>query len=284
MQPFVYITECPRDAMQGIHEFIPTTLKQSYLNQLLQCGFDILDYGSFVSAKAIPQLVDTPEITPLLPASTTKLLAIVANVRGAETACTHDNVDFLGFPFSISETFQLRNTNSTLAQSFDNVLAMQELCSKHNKQLRVYLSMAFGNPYGDKWNTDIVLQWAEKMQTLGINHISLADTVGSSTPELCDELFSAVTKNTKVTWIAHLHSTPETAAEKVHATLEAGCRYFDTAIKGYGGCPMATDKLTGNIATETLLGVLNDKGYQHNVKMDSFNNAMLQASEVFSYH
>jgi hydroxymethylglutaryl-CoA lyase len=251
----IRITECPRDAMQGIKQQIPTDLKVEYINQLLKVGFDTIDFGSFVSAKAIPQMQDTADVLRQLDLSKTKskLLAIIANARGAQDACNFQEIHYLGFPFSISETFQQRNTNSSIEESLARVKEIQELSVKHNKKLLVYISMAFGNPYGDLWHPDIAIDWCRKLSKLGIKDIALADTTGSSTPESITHLFKALLPELKdVTLGAHLHSTPEKSLEKIKAAYDAGCRSFDVAIHGFGGCPMAKDDLTGNIATEVL--------------------------------
>ena len=249
------ITECPRDAMQGIKQFIPTDLKAEYLNQLLKVGFDTIDFGSFVSPKAIPQLQDTAEVLKQLDLSKTnsKLLAIIANTRGAEDACKFEEINYLGFPFSISETFQQRNTNSSIAESLVRVEEIQNLCIQHKKEMVVYISMAFGNPYGDIWNSDIVINWTKKLADMGIKTIALADTIGCSTPENITYLFSNLIPEFKNVQIgAHLHSTKLKAMEKIEAAYKSGCRSFDVAIHGFGGCPMAADDLTGNMATEDL--------------------------------
>lgn len=251
----IHITECPRDAMQGIKQLIPTNLKVEYINQLLKVGFKTIDFGSFVSAKAIPQMQDTADVLKQLNLSSTKskLLAIIANTRGAQDACHFDEINYLGFPFSISETFQQRNTNSSIAESLGRVEEIQELCVKHNKKLLVYISMAFGNPYGDAWHADIAIDWCKKLSTLGIKDLALADTTGSSTPETIAQLFNALLPELKnVELGAHLHSTPEKYLEKIKAAYDSGCRNFDVAVHGFGGCPMAKEELTGNIATESL--------------------------------
>ena len=251
----IQITECPRDAMQGIKDQIPTALKAEYLNALLQVGFNTIDFGSFVSPKSIPQMQDTAEVLELLDTKNSKsrLLAIIANTRGAEEACRHQAITFLGFPFSISETFQHRNTNSSIQESLARVEEIQVLCQKNNKQLLVYISMAFGNPYGDHWHEDIATGWCRQLHKLGISHFALADTIGSSTPTGITQLFSTLIPELKGATIgAHLHSTKEKALEKITAAYESGCRSFDVAIHGFGGCPMAKEDLTGNIATETL--------------------------------
>jgi hydroxymethylglutaryl-CoA lyase len=249
------IVECPRDAMQGIKNFIPSDIKATYINSLLKVGFDTIDFGSFVSPKAIPQLVDTAEVLNQLNLSATKskLLAIVANQRGAEDACHFQEINYLGFPFSISETFQQRNANSSIAESLIRVEKIQNLCINHNKELVVYISMAFGNPYGDVWNSDIVINWTKKLSDLGIKIIALSDTIGVSNSENINYLFSNIIPEFKNVEIgAHLHSTKEKASEKIHAAYSSGCKRFDVAIHGFGGCPMAADDLTGNLATEDL--------------------------------
>jgi hydroxymethylglutaryl-CoA lyase len=240
------ITECPRDAMQGIKAFIPTDLKAEYVNQLLKVGFDTIDFGSFVSPKAIPQMQDTAQLVKQLDMSNTrsKLLAIIANERGAQDAVAFDEITYLGFPFSISETFQQRNTNSSITESLKRVEEIQNLSFKNNKQLLVYISMAFGNPYGDVWNSDIVIEWTKKMADMGIKHIALADTIGCSTPENITYLFSNLIPEFKNIEIgAHLHSTKDKAQEKIETTFKSSCKSFDVAIHGFGGCPMAKDDL-----------------------------------------
>lgn len=280
----IKITECPRDAMQGLHNFVPTDIKTAYINLLLQVGFDTIDFGSFVSAKAIPQMQDTAAVLAKLDLSNSrsKLLAIVANLRGAEDAVKFEEITYLGFPFSISETFQQRNTNSGIEDSFNTVKQIHALCNRHNKQLRVYLSMAFGNPYGDEWNADIVAHWAEKMVGEGINIISLADTTGVSTPENIGYLYRHLSANFPETEFGvHLHSTPQTSIRKIKAAYVSGCTNFDSALKGYGGCPMAADNLTGNIATETLIGYLAEQRIELNLDMDKWAEAMAFSGKVF---
>lgn len=281
----VKLIECPRDAMQGIHTFISTDQKVRYINQLLQVGFDTLDFGSFVSPIAIPQLRDTKEVIPQLDLSntTTKLLAIVGNLRGAEEASAYDEVHYLGFPFSISETFQQRNINSTVADSFQRATSIQELAQRKGKEVVLYISMAFGNPYGDPWNRDIVIEWSERLHTeLGVQTISLSDTVGAADPETISYLFSAlVPALPKVEFGAHLHTTPTTWRPKVQAAHEAGCNRFDGAIKGLGGCPMASDKLTGNMPTENLLHYFQDTGTDLSLNIHAFADSMQLAGEVF---
>jgi len=251
----IRITECPRDAMQGIKQQIPTELKAEYINQLLKVGFDTLDFGSFVSPKAIPQMQDTADVLKRLDLSVTKskLLAIIANLRGAQDACAFEEISYLGFPFSISETFQQRNTNSSIEESLKRVEEIQSLCIQHNKKLVVYISMAFGNPYGDKWSPELAINWCKQLNGMGISILALADTIGCSTPENIKQLFSAlIPELSTVQFGAHLHSTRSTAYEKIEAAYKNGCRNFDVAIHGFGGCPMAKDELTGNLATEDL--------------------------------
>lgn len=281
------IIECPRDAMQGIDEFIPTDQKIKYINALLKVGYDTIDAGSFVSPKAIPQMRDTAEVLKKLDLSTTKskLLAIIANLRGAQDAVQFDEVSYLGFPFSISETFQIRNTNSTIAESLVRVEEIQQLCVKHNKQLVVYLSMGFGNPYGDEWSSDIAIHWSYKLYEMGIRIIALSDTIGVSNPGNITTLFSALIPALKdVEFGAHLHTTPDKWEEKVKAAYGSGCRRFDSAIKGYGGCPMASDKLTGNMPTENLLNYFKKENIPLSLNMDAFIAAMMIAAEVFPAH
>lgn len=269
--------------MQGMHDFIPTTLKIKYLNSLLKVGFDILDFGSFVSPKAIPQLKDTKEVLAELELNdATEMLAIVANTRGANDAVEFKEIDILGFPFSVSETFQIRNTNKSISESLDQIKEMIELCAKHDKQLRMYLSMGFGNPYGDEWSPQIVLDWAGKLNDLGIKDISLADTIGISREDnisfLFKELIPAIPE---VQFSAHLHSTPDTWRPKIEAAWDAGCRHFDSAIKGYGGCPMAKDDLTGNIATEKLFSFVQERGIKSNINPLHLESAMNVAVQTF---
>lgn len=280
----VKLIECPRDAMQGLHDFIPTETKAAYINQLLKVGFDTIDFGSFVSPKAIPQLRDTAEVLNQLNLSTTKskLLAIIANTRGAEDAVNFEEINYLGFPFSISETFQQRNTNSSITQSLKTVEDVQNLCVKHNKEMVVYISMAFGNPYGDDWNSDIVIEWTKKLADLGIKIIALSDTIGASNRENISYLFkNIVPEFTEVEIGAHLHTTPTTWQEKVDAAYQNGCRRFDGAIKGFGGCPMATDKLTGNMPTENIVNYLTENKINTTINLDEFNTSILEAIKVF---
>jgi hydroxymethylglutaryl-CoA lyase len=278
------LIECPRDAMQGIHTFIETEKKISYINSLMKCGFDTLDFGSFVSPKAIPQLKDTAEVLEHLDlsSSNTQLLAIIANVRGAEDALNFEEIDYLGYPFSISETFQKRNTNATIQESLARVEEIQSLCVKKRKQLVVYISMAFGNPYGDPWNAEVVIEWTKRLSEMGIKIIALADTIGVSNKENITSLFSSVIPEfPHLTIGAHLHTTPDTWKEKMEAAWNSGCRRFDSAIKGFGGCPMATDKLTGNMPTEKVLEFLAEKKVETGIEMKQFNLAMSEAGSVF---
>ena len=303
----VKLVECPRDAMQGIHEFISTEKKIAYINSILKCGFDTVDFGSFVSPKSIPQMRDTAEVLQNLdlsyisapqslnssPRGTTaggerssregaRLLAIVANTRGAEDAIAFDEITYLGFPFSISETFQQRNTNSSIAESLKRVEEIQSLCLKKNKQLLIYISMGFGNPYGDIWNVGIVEEWVKKLSQLGIKIFALADTIGVSNPENITYLFSNLIPAFPQLEIgAHLHTTPDKWEEKVEAAYNAGCRRFDSAIKGYGGCPMATDQLTGNMPTENLLSYFNKKEVSTGVHSNGLLDAMKLAVQTF---
>lgn len=279
------LIECPRDAMQGLHDFIPTETKAKYINQLLKVGFHTIDFGSFVSPKAIPQLRDTAEVLKLLDLSVTnsKLLAIVANKRGADDAAHFEEIDCLGYPFSISETFQQRNTNASIEESLGRVKEIQSVCQSANKQLVVYISMAFGNPYGDEWNTDIAIRWSERLHTeLGVSILALSDTIGVSNPDNITSLFTAlIPALPKVEFGAHLHTTPDTWREKVKAAHQSGCRRFDSAIKGFGGCPMAADKLTGNMPTENVLAYLNEIGESVQISNREFAKSLLAASSVF---
>ncbi len=280
----IKIIECPRDAMQGLHDFIPTQTKIDYINQLLKVGFDTIDFGSFVSSKAIPQMADTKEVLVglNLAQTNTKLLAIIANLKGAEMAVQYPEITYLGFPFSISETFQQRNTNSSIAESLETVKAIQQLCVSNNKELVVYISMGFGNPYGDDWNTEIVEKWVKEMGQLGIKIISLSDTIGIANPETIAYLFKYLIPTfPNIEFGAHLHTTPNTWQEKIEAAYENGCKRFDGAMKGFGGCPMAADDLTGNMATENLYAYFNDKGLQTGIDGYKFVDALIIANQVF---
>jgi len=285
MSEKVKIIECPRDAMQGIKTFIPTEKKILYLQSLLGCGFDTIDFGSFVSPRAIPQMADTAAVLAGLDLSksNSKLLAIVANVRGAEEASTHANIDYLGYPFSISENFQMRNTHKTIAQSTEVLKQILDIAAATNKEVVTYISMGFGNPYGDPWDVDIVGEWTEKLTAMGVRILSLSDTVGSSTPEIISYLFShLIPKYPQVEFGAHLHTTPGSWHEKVDAAYLAGCRRFDGAIQGFGGCPMAKDALTGNMPTEKMLSYFTAKKAATQVSWTVFEAAFNKATELFS--
>jgi hydroxymethylglutaryl-CoA lyase len=278
------IIECPRDAMQGIHHFIPTELKAEYLNLLLQVGFDTLDFGSFVSAKAIPQLRDTREVLAKLDlqSTNTKLLAIVANYRGVEEAVLHPEISYLGFPFSISETFQQRNTNSSITESLITIERLLEQCAQSNKTAVIYLSMGFGNPYGDEWNAEIVEQWADALVSRGAQILSLSDTTGVSTPEKISAILPGlITRFPQAEIGIHLHSTAASRVEKIDAAYNSGCRRYDAALKGFGGCPMASDELIGNIATETLISYLTKKGLDLHLNLDKWAEAMRLSESIF---
>ena len=278
------IIECPRDAMQGWPHFIPTERKIAYINELLKVGFDTLDFGSFVSPKAIPQMADTHEVMRNieLADSKTKLLAIVANERGAGDAMLYEQISYLGFPFSVSETFQLRNTNSTILQSLQRVEEMQNLCVKNKKELVVYLSMGFGNPYGDVYHEEIVFEWAEKLAALGINIISVADTVGLATPAQVQRVTNYLVKALPAVEIGvHLHSAASNWKEKVDAALAAGCTRFDGALKGIGGCPMADDELVGNMDTELMIPHFRALGKLTGLNDDALANCSRMATEIF---
>ena len=284
----VKIIECPRDAMQGIKTFIPTANKVTYIQSLLRVGFDTIDFGSFVSSKAIPQMQDTADVLAQLDLSQTqsKLLAIIANTQGAEAACAFPEIQYLGFPFSISENFQMRNTHKTISQSLVSLQEILNLADAKNKQVVAYLSMGFGNPYGDPWNTEIVGEWTEKLATMGVKIVSLSDTIGSSTPEMISYLFSnLIPAYPAIEFGAHLHTTPNSWFEKIDAAYKAGCRRFDGAIQGFGGCPMATNHLTGNMPTEKLLSYFTAQKATTNLSPMSFESAYNEASKVFnSFH
>lgn len=280
----VKIIECPRDAMQGIKMFIPTAQKVQFIQSLLRVGFDTIDFGSFVSPKAIPQMADTAEVLAKLDLSNTqsKLLAIVANVRGANDASQYKQIDYLGFPFSISENFQMRNTHKTIAQSVVVLEEILNIANKANKEVVAYLSMGFGNPYGDPWNVEIVANWTERLSNMGVKILSLSDTIGSSTPETISYLFSnLIPAYPDIEFGAHLHTTPSSWFEKVDAAFESGCRRFDGAIQGFGGCPMAKDELTGNMPTEKLLSYFTTKKL-NNLNALSFESAYNEATKIFT--
>ncbi|MCW5517542.1 hydroxymethylglutaryl-CoA lyase [Muriicola sp. Z0-33] len=288
MSEKVKIIECPRDAMQGIKAFIPTEEKVVYLQSLLNCGFDTIDFGSFVSPRAIPQMVDTASVLAQLDLSETqsKLLAIVANVRGAEEASTHAAINYLGYPFSISENFQMRNTHKTIAQSVDTLKAILDIAAASNKEVVTYISMGFGNPYGDPWNVEIVGEWTEQLAAMGVNILSLSDTVGTSTPDVIEYLFNnLIPAYPKIEFGAHLHTTPSKWHEKIAAAYAAGCRRFDGAVQGFGGCPMAKDELTGNMPTEKMLSYFTSVKADTGVNWMVFEAAYNKASALFSkYH
>lgn len=284
MQPSIKLVECPRDAMQGWPHFIPTENKIKYINSLLQVGFDTLDFGSFVSAKAIPQMADTKEVIEKLDIqnTNTKLLAIVANTRGAEEAVMYDAITYLGFPFSVSPTFQLRNTNSSMEESMERIDMIQELCIKNNKEPVVYLSMGFGNPYGDPYNEEILLHWADEMVKKGIHILSLADTVGLATPEQISFALQALIPKYPETVIGvHLHSTQQNWKEKISAAITAGCKRFDGALKGIGGCPMAQDELVGNMDTELMIPYFEERDLLSGINKEALNKSLQMAAEIF---
>lgn len=280
----IKLIECPRDAMQGWKNFIPTEKKIEYINSLLKVGFDTIDFGSFVSAKAIPQMADTKEVVSSLESGVTnsKLLAIVANLRGAEEASVFDQITYLGFPFSVSETFQRRNTNSSIDESLKRVDEIQNLCINKNKKLVIYISMAFGNPYDDLYDADIVFNWVEKLVELDIEIISLADTVGVATPEQVYEMTSYLVESLPATEIGvHLHSTFENWQQKLHAGITAGCKRFDGALKGIGGCPMANDQLVGNMNTEWMINYFETNGMNTGLDKNALQNSLRIAEEIF---
>ncbi len=281
------LIECPRDAMQGIKEMIPTELKVEYINQLLKVGFDTIDFGSFVSPKAIPQMADTHTVIKSLDYknSKSKLLAIVANRRGAEEAAAYEAIQYLGYPFSISETFQMRNTNSTIAESIERVKEIQSICAATGKKLVIYVSMGFGNPYGDPWNVQIAQQWVDELAELGIRIISLSDTIGVSSPESIHYLFSnLIPPYPDVEFGAHLHTTPTTWREKIKAAWEGGCKRFDGALLGKGGCPMAKDELTGNMPMEKMIYYFDDLDVELKMEWKALRKSINLADKVFLYH
>jgi len=287
MSKHIKIIECPRDAMQGIKMFIPTEKKVAYLQSLLNCGFDSLDFGSFVSPKAIPQMVDTAEVLSQLDLSQTKtkLLAIVANVRGALAAAEYKPIQYLGYPFSISENFQMRNTHKTIAQSIESLKEILDIANKADKEVVAYLSMGFGNPYGDPWNVEIVGEWTEKLSNMGVKILSLSDTIGSSTPEDISYIFSnLIPKYTNIEFGAHLHTTPTSWHEKIDAAYKAGCTRYDGAIQGFGGCPMAKDDLTGNMPTEKMLSYFTAEKVITNVSPMAFEASYNKASDIFNHY
>lgn len=281
----IKIIECPRDAMQGLHNFIPTEKKIDYINQLLKVGFDTIDFGSFVSPKAIPQMKDTEEVLASLEVkhSKTKLLAIIANQRGALDAVKHHQIEYLGYPFSISETFQLRNTNATIEESLERVAEIQNLCITHNKKLVVYISMGFGNPYGDLWSVEICQKWVDRLTAMDIKILALSDTIGVATPDSIAYLFKyLIPPYPDVEFGAHLHTQKHNWKEKIAAAFESGCRRFDGALKGYGGCPMAKDELTGNMPTENLVTFFNEKNIPIGINSEELENAEKMTFSVFN--
>ena len=286
MSNSVKLIECPRDAMQGWKNFIPTEKKIEYINSLLKVGFDTIDFGSFVSAKAIPQMADTKEVignlVPLEAGSNTKLLAIVANLRGAEEASVFDQITHLGFPFSVSETFQQRNTNSSIAESLKRVEEIQNLCINKNKRLVIYISMGFGNPYNDPYDEDIVFSWVEKLLELDIEIISLADTVGVASAEQVYDMTSYLIESLPATEIGvHLHSTFENWQQKLDAAVKAGCKRFDGALKGIGGCPMANDELVGNMNTEWMIDLFEKNNIVTGVNKEALAESLRITGEIF---
>lgn len=281
----IQLIECPRDAMQGIPDFIDTAIKAAYINQLLEVGFHTLDFGSFVSPKAIPQMRDTAEVLDMLDLhkSKSKLLAIVANVRGAEDALQFPEIDFLGFPLSVSETFQQRNTNASIADALKTVEAIQNLCEAKGKKQVVYLSMGFGNPYGDPYSPELIAEFVEKLAQLQVETISLSDTIGVATQGLITQLFEVQTQAfPQIRFGAHLHSRPESIGEKVLAALQGGCRRFDGALNGFGGCPMAKDELVGNMATEVMIETLESQGFELNLNKSELAESLKLARFVFN--
>lgn len=281
----IQLIECPRDAMQGIPDFIDTAIKAAYINQLLEVGFHTLDFGSFVSPKAIPQMRDTAEVLDMLDLhkSKSKLLAIVANVRGAEDALQFPEIDFLGFPLSVSETFQQRNTNASIADALKTVEAIQNLCEAKGKKQVVYLSMGYGNPHGDPYSPELIAEFVEKLAQLQVETISLSDTIGVATPGLITQLFEVQTQAfPQIRFGAHLHSRPESIGEKVLAALQGGCRRFDGALNGFGGCPMAKDELVGNMATEVMIETLESQGFELNLNKSELAESLKLARFVFN--
>ena len=282
---FVKVVECPRDAMQGIKTWIPTNEKINYVQSLLNVGFDVLDVGSFVSPRSIPQMKDSREVLESLDLKSTnsKLLYIVANLRGANEACHYSQIDFLGFPFSISENFQMRNTNKTIDDSIDELKGIISVSEKNNKKVVVYLSMGFGNPYGDEWDYEVLEKWISIINSLGVKTISISDTIGVSTPTKIDKVFkNSIKQFPRIEFGAHFHTKPSNWFEKIDSAYKAGCRRFDTAIQGFGGCPMAGDELTGNFPTEKLINYLNQKKEPININLLNFETSYNEATKIFS--
>lgn len=281
----IKIVECSRDAMQGIKQWIPSETKLEYLQSVLSVGFDVVDFGSFVSPRAIPQMKDTGYIIDNLDLSNSKskLLAIVANQRGALEACKHLSISYLGYPFSISETFQMRNTNKSIIESFEELNKIKSICEKYNKHLVVYLSMGFGNPYGEPWNYEIIEKWIDKLNTLNVKVISLSDTIGLAKNKDIEIIFSnLISKYSKIEFGSHFHANPDQWFDKVNSAYKSGCRRFDGAILGFGGCPMAKDDLTGNIPTEKLISFFNSKALKTNVNSLNFESCYNHALNLFS--
>ncbi len=280
----IKIIECPRDAMQGIHDFIETDMKATYINKLLKVGYDTIDFGSFVSPKAIPQMRDTADVLAKLDLSNTKskLLAIIANTRGAEDAAEFEEISYLGYPFSISETFQLRNTNATIEESLSRVEEIQKICVRSNKTAVIYISMGFGNPYGDPWSVEIAQQWVDKLADMGVKIMALSDTIGVATPESISYLFKyLIPPYPDVEFGAHLHTQPHNWFAKIEAAHKSGCNRFDVAIKGYGGCPMAKDDLTGNMASENVIKYFDDISINLGLDKDALDDAMAYSGHIF---
>ena len=278
----IKLVECPRDAMQGWKTFIPTETKLEYINKLLEVGFDTLDFGSFVSAKAIPQLADTKDVLKKIKMTSTKLLAIVANTRGAEEAVQYDEISYLGFPFSISETFQKLNTNSSIEESLIRVNEIQSLCVQKNKQLVVYISMGFGNPYGEEYSAEVAFKWVRALEKMGVTIFAMSDTVGVSNPDNIQYIYSNLIKEFPLLEFgAHFHSTKETAQEKIKAAFENNCFRFDAAIGGIGGCPMAQNDLVGNLATEEIISFFESQNINLNLNKEAFLDASIMSSKIF---
>ena len=285
MEKALKLIECPRDAMQGMHEFVPTEKKATYINQLLQCGFDTIDFGSFVSPKAIPQMRDTADVLSKLDLSNSKskLLAIIANERGAEDACAFEEINYLGYPFSVSEEFQKRNTNSTIEETLKRVEIIQNKTILSKKKLVIYLSMGFGNPYGEPWSPELVLKWTERLVKLfGIEIMAISDTIGSAKKEDISFLYKTlIPELPQIEFGAHMHVRPENAKEIVKTAFDAGCRRFDSAIRGFGGCPMAKDDLTGNMPTEIMLEYFRENSITTTVDTKEFEKAMQVSTSIF---
>lgn len=278
----VRIIECPRDAMQGLKHFIPTEKKINFLNLLLEVGFDTLDFGSFVSPKAIPQMADTAKIVPDLIKNGTKLLAIVANYKGATQAANFEKIDLIGFPFSLSETFQIRNTHATLNEAFERVVEIQNLCDDSGKKLVLYLSMGFGNPYNDPWSIDIIDFWLQRMSPLGIHSVQLSDTIGIATPEKITEVFEFTSKQFPLLDMGvHLHTKPGDWYAKMNAAFTAGCRKFDGSLLGFGGCPMAKDELVGNMPTENMIQFVEDLNPERWINKQKLMEALHMAKKLY---